>query len=104
VSSEQHQASAAAPAQRGSRFRAAFTVIRDVAMTGLALYGIWHQEISAKPQPWLLLAYVVMLGIIPASHAWALARAAVPMLQPGPGSPPPSSTPGPDTATASPPP
>lgn len=59
-----------------ARFRAAFTVARDVGMTGLALYGIWHQESTGKVNPWLLLTYVVVLGIIPASHAVALARSA----------------------------
>lgn len=45
-------------------------------MTGLALYGVWHQEQTGKVNPWLLLTYVVILGIIPASHAVALARSA----------------------------
>lgn len=56
------------------RFRAAFTVLRDVTMTGLALYGVWHQESSGRVNPWLLLTYVVILGLIPASHALALLR------------------------------
>ena len=59
-----------------ARFRAAFTVARDVGMTGLALYGIWHQEDTGKVEWKLLLVYVVILGIIPASHAVALARSA----------------------------
>lgn len=58
------------------RFRAAFTVIRDVSMTTLALYGVWHQESTGRVNPWLLLTYVVILGLIPASHAIALARSA----------------------------
>ena len=53
-------------------FRAAFTVVRDVATTGLALYGVWHQEQTGKVNPWLLLTYVVILGLVPASHALAL--------------------------------
>lgn len=58
-------------------------------MTGLALYGVWHQETSGKVNPWLLLTYVVILGIIPASHAVALARsAAASALPPQPSSPP----------------
>jgi hypothetical protein len=65
------------------RFRAAFTVIRDVSMTGLALYGVWHQESTGKVNPWLLLTYVVILGIIPASHAVALARSAAAASLPG---------------------
>jgi hypothetical protein len=56
------------------RFRAAFTVLRDVTMTGLALYGIWHQEDSGKVNGLLLLTYVVILGLVPASHALALLR------------------------------
>lgn len=51
-------------------------------MTGLSLWGVWHQESTGKVQPWLLLTYVVILGIIPASHALALLRAPS-----GPGSP-----------------
>jgi hypothetical protein len=58
-------------------------------MTGLALYGVWHQESTGKVNPWLLLTYVVILGIIPASHAVALARAAAgSALQQQPSSPP----------------
>lgn len=57
-----------------ARFRAAFTVVRDVTMTGLALYGVWHQESSGRVNPWLLLTYVVILGLVPASHALALLR------------------------------
>ena len=75
----------------GSRWRAAFTALRDVGTTGLALWGIWHQEHTGNVQPWLLLAYVVFLGIIPASHALALLR--VPS---SPGSPEAASAP--DTA------
>jgi hypothetical protein len=82
-----------------ARFRAAFTVLRDVSMTGLALYGVWHQESTGKVNPWLLLTYVVILGIIPASHAVALARTAAASLP----SPPPSSPPtqGPVTPSSS---
>jgi hypothetical protein len=79
------------------RFRAAFTVLRDVSMTGLALYGVWHQESTGKVNPWLLLTYVVILGIIPASHAVALARSAAGSLQPQQ----PSSPPTPDSVTPS---
>lgn len=79
------------------RFRAAFTVLRDVSMTGLALYGVWHQESTGRVNPWLLLTYVVILGIIPASHAVALARTAAASLP----SPPPSSPPTPDSVTPS---
>jgi len=43
-------------------------------MTGLALWGVWHQEHTGRVNPWLLLTYVVILGIIPASHAVALLR------------------------------
>jgi len=59
----------------GSRWRALFTAMRDVGMTGLALWGVWHQEHTGKVNPWLLLTYVVILGLIPASHALALLRA-----------------------------
>ena len=83
-----------------TRFRAAFTVLRDTTMTGLALYGVWHQEHTGRVNPWLLLTYVVILGIIPASHAVALARAAV---QPQPSSPSPSAA-LPESATGSTPP
>jgi len=58
----------------GSRWRVAFTAIRDVGMTGLALWGVWHQESTGRVNPWLLLTYVVILGLIPASHALALLR------------------------------
>lgn len=82
-----------------SRFRAAFTVLRDVSMTGLALYGVWHQESTGKVNPWLLLTYVVILGIIPASHAVALARSATASALPlQPSSP---ATPGPVTPSGS---
>lgn len=60
---------------QASRWRAAFTALRDVGMTGIALWGVWHQEHTGKVNPWLLLTYVVILGIIPASHAVALLRA-----------------------------
>ena len=80
-----------------ARFRAGFTVLRDVSMTGLALYGVWHQESTGKVNPWLLLTYVVILGIIPASHAVALARSAAGSAL----SQQPSSPPTPDPATPS---
>lgn len=41
-------------------------------MTGLALYGVWHEEHTGVVAPWLLLTYVVILGLVPASHALAL--------------------------------
>lgn len=63
-------------------------------MTGLALWGIWHQEHTGHVQPWLLLTYVVVLGLIPASHALALLR--VPSAPPAAGAGPTSSAP--DTA------
>lgn len=44
-------------------------------MSGLALWGVWHQEHTGKVNPWLLLTYVVILGLIPAGHALALLRA-----------------------------
>lgn len=58
-----------------SRWRVVFTALRDVGMTGLALWGVWHQEHTGKVNAWLLLTYVVILGLIPASHAVALLRA-----------------------------
>lgn len=73
--------------QHGSRWRAVFTALRDIGMTALALWGVWHQEHTGKVNPWLLLTYVVILGLIPASHAVALLRA-------------PSSPGSPDTASA----
>lgn len=57
-----------------SRWRAAFYAVRDMGTTALALWGIWHQEHTGHVQPWLLLTYVVVLGLIPASHALALLR------------------------------
>lgn len=54
-------------------------------MTGLALYGVWHQENTGRVNPWLLGTYVVILGLIPASHVLAL------LLAP---SSPPTSAPG----------
>jgi hypothetical protein len=62
-------------ARRVSRWRALFTAARDVGTTGLALWGVWHQEHTGQEHPWLLLIYVVVLGLIPASHALALLRA-----------------------------
>lgn len=79
-----------------TRFRAAFTVLRDVTMSGLALYGIWHQESSGKVNGLLLLTYVVILGLVPASHALALLRS-LPPQQPG------SPAPTPEIATGAPP-
>lgn len=61
----------------GARFRTAFRAVTDVAMTVIALYGVWHQEHTGTQKPWLLLTYVVILGLIPATHAVALARAAL---------------------------
>lgn len=81
-----------------SRWRTAFAAVRDVATTGLALYGVWHQEHTGTERPWLLLAYVVILGLIPASHAWALVRSAVP----GQASDRPPSQPGTASSPASP--
>lgn len=73
-------------AQSGSgRWRAAFAAVRDVGMTSLALWGVWHQEHTGKVNALLLLTYVVILGLIPASHAVALLRS--------PSSPAPESTP-----------
>ena len=46
-------------------------------MTTIALYGIWHQEHTGEPKWPLLLTYVVILGLIPATHAVALARSAL---------------------------
>lgn len=60
------------------RWRAVFLAARDVTMTGLALYGVWHQEHTGRVNPWLLLTYVVILGLIPASHAIALLRSPQP--------------------------
>lgn len=77
---------------QGFRWRATFTALRDVGMTGLALWGVWHQEHTGRVNPWLLLTYVVILGLIPASHAVALLR--VPS---SPGSPGTASAP--DTAS-----
>lgn len=67
-------------------------------MTALALYGVWHQESTGRVNPWLLLTYVVILGIIPASHAVALARSAA---AGGLSSPSPSAA-TPETVTGSP--
>ena len=69
----------------GGRFRTAFRAVTDVAMTAIALYGVWHQEHTGTQKPWLLLTYVVILGLIPATHAVALARAALQQ----PSAPPP---------------
>lgn len=76
-----------------TRFKAAFTVLRDVVMTGLALYGIWNQESTGRVNPWLLLTYVVILGLVPASHALALLRSLPQQL-------PASPAPGQESATA----
>lgn len=67
-------------------------------MTGIALYGVWHQEHTGNQRPWLLLTYVVILGLIPASHAVSLARAALQQPQPGP-MPSPQVTSPPDTGS-----
>lgn len=67
---------------RDSRWRVVYFALRDVGMTCLALWGVWHQEHTGKVNPWLLLTYVVILGLIPASHALALLRA--PSSPPGP--------------------
>lgn len=69
-------------------------MLRDVTMSGLALYGVWHQESSGKVNPWLLLTYVVILGLVPASHALALLRSLPSPQEASPGTataPPPSS-------------
>lgn len=74
-------------AQSGSasRWRAAFAAVRDVGMTGIALWGVWHQEHTGHVNALLLLTYVVILGLIPAAHALALLRS--------PSSPPQESIP-----------
>lgn len=77
-----------------SRWRAAFYAVRDLGTTGLALWGIWHQEHTGHVQPWLLLTYVVVLGLIPASHALALLRAPAEQMPPSA----PTGTSAPDTA------
>lgn len=79
------------------RFRTAFRAVTDVAMTAVALYGIWHQEHTGKPQWQLLLTYVVILGLIPATHAVALARSALQGPQQVAAAPVPS-TPGTDSS------
>lgn len=86
--------SAPATASGGSRFRTAMRAITDIAMTGIALWGVWHQEHTGNQKPWLLLTYVVILGLIPATHAVALARSALqqPAAPPLP-SPPPTDSP-----------
>lgn len=80
--------STATRTQDGSRWRTAFTAVRDVSMTGLALYGVWHQEQTGRVNPWLLLTYVVILGLIPASHALALIWRTAPEPAQPPSSPP----------------
>lgn len=60
--------------QGGSRWRAAFAAVRDVGTTMLALWGVWHQEHTGHVNGLLLLTYVVILGLIPASHAISLLR------------------------------
>lgn len=62
-------------------------------MSGLALYGIWHQESSGRVNPWLLLTYVVILGLVPASHALALLRSLPPQSPASPAPPQDSATP-----------
>lgn len=75
--------------QPSSRWRVIFTGARDVVTTGLALYGVWNQEHTGHVHPWLLLVYAVILSLIPASHAWALARATLPAgLTPSPDTEP----------------
>jgi hypothetical protein len=59
-----------------------------MGMSTLALWGIWHQEHTGHVQPWLLLTYVVVLGLIPASHALALLRTP----PPSPAAEPPEQT------------
>lgn len=99
MSTAQHASTPSASGQGGlrpdglSRFRAAFTVLRDVTMTGLALYGVWHQESSGRVNPWLLLTYVVILGLVPASHALALLRSLPPQLPASAAATPDSATP-----------
>jgi hypothetical protein len=80
--------SAAQQTQAGSRWRVVFAALRDVGMTGLALWGVWHQEHTGHVNPWLLGTYVVILGLIPANHAVALARSALPYQQGEPSSAP----------------
>lgn len=87
--------SAAQQAQDGRsstlpRFRAAFTVVRDVTTTALALYGIWHQESSGRVNGLLLLTYVVILGLVPATHALALLRSPLSSPAAGPEQPTPA--------------
>jgi hypothetical protein len=73
-------------------------VLRDVTMSGLALYGIWHQESSGRVNPWLLLTYVVILGLVPASHALALLRSLPQQLPASPDQQQVSATPSPPPA------
>lgn len=80
------------PAGRAARFRSAFTAFRDTVLTLGAIGGMAHQEVTGHVKPWLLFAYVVILGIAPASHVVALLT----HQQPQPLS---SSAPGQGTAT-----
>ena len=90
MSAAQHSPTSGQGGRALARFRAAFTVLRDVTMTSLALYGIWHQESSGRVNPWLLLTYVVILGLIPATHALALTRWSLSSPAVGPGEPTPA--------------
>ncbi len=71
-------------------------------MTGIALWGVWHQESTGIQKPWLLLTYVVILGLVPATHAVALARAALQQQPPAPPSPQLQSPPGTGSAPSPP--
>lgn len=74
------------PSGVSPRWRTAFAAIRDIGMTGLALYGVWHEEHTGKVNPWLLLTYVVILGLVPATRAIDLALSPV-RSSPSPGDP-----------------
>jgi hypothetical protein len=93
VSTAQQQPLAGRTASAGSRFRTAFRAVVDTAMTGIALWGVWHQEHTGTQKPWLLLTYVVILGLIPATHAVAIARAALQQPSPQAQSPPDTGSP-----------
>ena len=64
--------------------------MRDVALTGLALYGVWHEEHkpAGEVSGLLLLTYVVILGLVPAAHALALVLAPSRGLSSTPDTPP----------------
>lgn len=54
------------------RWRAVWIIIRDVILSGLAVWGIIHEERSGAVHWELLVVYTTLLGVPTALNVWAI--------------------------------